>query len=110
MYITDADDVCDLQRWIQKLEAIFESSPQCMLQIVFLVLADEGTNAVIIASLFLSTISVAQRFTNDDNIFFEEGNGKSLNFRLSKLKKCEMFISIPYNKIKIKKNFIILFL
>ena len=70
-----------------------------MLQIVFLILSDEGVDPIIIASLFLSIVSVAQRFTSDDNLFFEKGNGYSLDFSLSKLKKCQMFISISYNRI-----------
>ena len=68
-----------LQRWLLKYEAIFESSPQAVLQLVYLINTKDFNNALIISSLLFSFFSVAAKFTYDDATFFN-ANGKSLGF------------------------------
>eukprot|EP01083_Nonionella_stella_P185300 675405_1 len=72
IYITHKlgrEEAGNLQRWLQKFEAIFESAPQSLLQIVYIIkTGDRGF--LIMSSIALSFFSVAARFTSDDRIFF----------------------------------------
>ena len=87
----ERDCVCDLQRWLQKLEAIFESAPQALLQIVFLTLSDKGINLgdrnsiLVLSSLIFSVVSISQRFTNDDKVFFSYYGGGDALFKFSNI-------------------------
>merc|ERR1712173_96849 len=74
IYITHKlgrDEAGNLQRWLQKFEAIFESAPQSLLQLVYIVKTADY-NGLIVSSIVLSFFSVAARFTSDDKIFFNE--------------------------------------
>lgn len=68
--------MCNLQRWLQKLEAIFESAPQVLLQIVFLIKSDDkfslGDSQVllVVTSLIVSSMSVSSRFTSGNEFIF----------------------------------------
>eukprot|EP01084_Bolivina_argentea_P067013 122137_1 len=88
IYITHKlgrDEAGNLQRWLQKFEAIFESAPQALLQIVYIVkTADYGP--AIISSIILSFFSVAARFTSDDKIFFNE-DAEGLGLKWKKRRK-----------------------
>ena len=77
---------------------IFYSTPQSILQISYLVLNDsESIDYIVLSSLFLSIISVAQRFTSDDSIFFKKEKGGELLFEWSKLKKFKKdFVSYAF--------------
>eukprot|EP01083_Nonionella_stella_P148545 470394_1 len=74
IYITHnlgREEAGNLQRWLQKFEAIFESAPQSLFQIVYIIkTGDHGW--LIMSSIALSFFSVAARFTSDDRIFFVE--------------------------------------
>ena len=90
----------NLHRFLSKIEAIFESSPQSVLQVVFLIktinrgdsdgkITNTGTAEVngceydafsplVFASLIFSIVSVAGRFIADDKVFFDEKKAKNL--------------------------------
>merc|ERR1712228_943758 len=74
IYIThclNRDEAGNLQRWLQKFEAIFESAPQSLLQLVYIVKTADYS-PLIVSSIILSFFSVAARFTSDDKIFFNK--------------------------------------
>ena len=61
-----------IQTWLQKLEATFESLPQAILQLSFLMTDNSNINVtIIVSSLLLSLLSMAERFERDDKVFFE---------------------------------------
>eukprot|EP01083_Nonionella_stella_P318673 1165992_1 len=90
IYITHKlgrDEAGNLQRWLQKFEAIFESAPQALLQLVYIVQTGDY-HPLIISSIILSFFSVAARFTSDDKIFFNENaEGLGLQWRKRTQKK-----------------------
>eukprot|EP01084_Bolivina_argentea_P177511 306948_1 len=71
-----------LQRWLLKYEAIFESAPQAVLQLVYLINTKDFDNGLLISSLLFSFFSVAAKFTYDDATFFNE-NGKTLDIEFN---------------------------
>eukprot|EP01083_Nonionella_stella_P064183 167058_1 len=85
IYITHKlgrEEAGNLQRWLQKFEAIFESAAQSLLQIVYIIkTGDRGW--LIMSSIALSFFSVAARFTADDRIFFVE-DAERLGLRLQR--------------------------
>eukprot|EP01083_Nonionella_stella_P318674 1165999_1 len=84
IYIThklERDEAGNLQRWLQKFEAIFESAPQSLLQLVYIVKTGDYS-ALIVSSIILSFFSVAARFTSDDKIFFNaDAEGLGLKWK-----------------------------
>eukprot|EP01084_Bolivina_argentea_P150833 263354_1 len=87
IYITHKlgrDEAGNLQRWLQKFEAIFESAPQSLLQLVYIVKTADYS-PLIMSSIALSFFSVAARFTSDDKIFFNQ-NAEQLGIKWVKRK------------------------
>eukprot|EP01083_Nonionella_stella_P211720 765192_1 len=75
IYITHTlgrEEAGNLQRWLQKFEAIFESALQSLLQLVYIIKTADYS-PLIMSSIVLSFFSVAARFTADDRIFFVKG-------------------------------------
>ena len=72
-------------RWIRRMEATFVSSPEALLQSVFLVQSNRRGSGFIISSLVLSVYSIASSITKDDEWKF----GAESKFN----KKCP-----PHNK------------
>lgn len=62
---------CDPQILLQKLEAVLESAPQSVLQIIFLWKLKQF-NILVIISLIFSLFSLSSRFTPDDNKLFNK--------------------------------------
>eukprot|EP01084_Bolivina_argentea_P099215 178347_1 len=93
IYITHKlgrDEAGNLQRWLQKFEAIFESAPQSLLQLVYIVKTADYSE-LIISSIILSFFSVAARFTADDKIFFNsDAENLGLKWKKRKCKKSEL--------------------
>eukprot|EP01083_Nonionella_stella_P080552 221420_1 len=67
-YICDKREPSEPQRWIQTLEAVFESSPQALIQLIFLIKTGSGAtdNVLIVISLISSFWSIAAKFVADD--------------------------------------------
>eukprot|EP01083_Nonionella_stella_P176857 619998_1 len=85
IYITHTlgrEEAGNLQRWLQKFEAIFESALQSLLQLVYIVKTADYS-PLIMSSIVLSFFSVAARFTSDDRIFFVKG-AERLGLRLQR--------------------------
>eukprot|EP01084_Bolivina_argentea_P157718 274817_1 len=63
-----------IQTWLQKLEATFESLPQAVLQISYLARIEnwneEEDSTVVITSILLSLVTMAERFERDDKLYF----------------------------------------
>lgn len=63
-----------IQTWLQKLEATFESLPQAVLQISYVARIanwnEEEDSTVVITSILLSLVTMAERFERDDKLYF----------------------------------------
>lgn len=72
---TDQDTI-DTLRWVHKMEALLESGPQALLQIVFVMKEEklegelESGDYIIFLSLFFSLCTLATRLINDDRYVF----------------------------------------
>ena len=76
----ELSDACEPQKFIHKIEAIFESFGQALLQFVYLChFYDYSNNQIfVIISFVFSIISLSQRFVSDDVIFFNPQSRESL--------------------------------
>eukprot|EP01083_Nonionella_stella_P106141 305834_1 len=80
------DQPCDPQIFIQKLEGIFESAPQAVLQMMYIWKSNSTTtDYLVVMSLTFSLVSLASRFSTDDEKLFQT---RSAHFH-SKCSNCE---------------------
>eukprot|EP01084_Bolivina_argentea_P299142 515626_1 len=76
------------QQYLQKLEGVFESTPQALLQLIYSIRLKSFSNSPIVTiSFFFSLISLAMRSVSDDKILFKE-TSKVLDFKKSKCEQC----------------------
>eukprot|EP01084_Bolivina_argentea_P307597 531696_1 len=95
-YQLDTDEPSNSQRYLQVLEAIFESSPQILISTAFLVKANTSqVNALVIISLITSFWSLSARVSGDDKQMFNK-DWKGINFKLSNFKSFKCFDIINY--------------
>eukprot|EP01084_Bolivina_argentea_P299141 515625_1 len=59
------------QQYLQKLEGVFESTPQAVLQLIFIWKVNQNINYLVIMSLVFSLISLSTRFSGDDEKLFQ---------------------------------------
>ena len=72
-YQLDTDEPSNSQRYLQVLEAIFESAPQILISTAFLIKAQtESINALVIISLITSFWTLSGRVASDDKQMFKE--------------------------------------
>ena len=76
----DAVDSSMAFKNIRCLEAIFESTPQCCLQLVY-VLRTSDLNTIFIISIIQSMLSIANSMINEDNAFMKDPKWKSYKKR-----------------------------
>eukprot|EP01083_Nonionella_stella_P273194 926654_1 len=67
------DQPCDPQVFIQKLEGIFESAPQAVLQMMYIWKSNSTTDIdyLVVMSLTFSLVSLSSRFSTDDEKLFQ---------------------------------------
>eukprot|EP01083_Nonionella_stella_P021578 59810_1 len=87
-YLCDKDEPCSPQRWITSLEAAFESTPQALLQTIFLVKTQTfSSSPVVVASLMFSLWSIISKITSDDKVIAIQ-HAKHLSIHLKSCKSC----------------------
>eukprot|EP01084_Bolivina_argentea_P148558 259681_1 len=68
-YLCDKGEPCSPQRWITSLEAVFESSPQALIQTIFLIKTKSFSGSpVIVISLCFSLLTIISKIISDDRI------------------------------------------
>eukprot|EP01084_Bolivina_argentea_P055346 101480_1 len=67
---------CDPQIFIQKMEGVLESTPQSILQLIFIWKIQKEPNYLVIISLIFSLISLSSRFSADDTKLFNQRDTK----------------------------------
>eukprot|EP01083_Nonionella_stella_P273319 927084_1 len=69
-YICKKTEPCDPQRWITAMEAVLESTPQALIQMIYLVKTDafDISNMLIIISLASSLWSIISKVIADDKV------------------------------------------
>eukprot|EP01084_Bolivina_argentea_P215369 365623_1 len=66
-YLCDRNTPCDPQRWITALEAALESSPQALIQLIYLVKTNSfGNNILVLISLISSLWCIMAKLISDD--------------------------------------------
>eukprot|EP01084_Bolivina_argentea_P170634 295681_1 len=74
------------QQYLQKLEGVFESTPQALLQLIYSIrLKSFSSSSLVTISFFFSLISLSMRSVSDDKLLFKE-TAKELNLDISKCK------------------------
>ena len=72
-YLCNKRTPCHPQRWITALEAVLESSPQALIQLVYLVRTDSfGSNPLVVVSLMSSIWCIVSKLTSDDKLVVVE--------------------------------------
>eukprot|EP01084_Bolivina_argentea_P064995 118489_1 len=72
-YQLDTTQPSNAQRYLQTMEAIFESAPQILISTAFLIKTSQTTISVtVIASLFTSLFSLSARVSADDKVMLQE--------------------------------------
>eukprot|EP01084_Bolivina_argentea_P303117 523273_1 len=90
-YLCGKTEPCNPQRWITSLEAALESTPQALIQLVFLVKTNSFNpqNLLVLISLASSLWSITSKLIADDKTIIED-DAKSLNLQY----KCRVFIDV----------------
>lgn len=71
------------QMFLQKLEGVFESTPQALLQLVYSLRRGSFTDSPIVTiSFFFSLVTLSMRSVSDDQVLFQD-NAKGINFKES---------------------------
>lgn len=65
-YKLKTDKPCNPQRWINSMEASFESGPQTLIQFIYLTTSGQFSNFLIVTSFVFSFISIVGRTVSDD--------------------------------------------
>eukprot|EP01083_Nonionella_stella_P266260 900943_1 len=82
-YKLDTDQPTNSQRYLQTMEAIFESAPQILISTAFLIKTSQTTISVtVIASLLTSLFSLSSRGSADDKVMLQD-DWKDLKYRES---------------------------
>eukprot|EP01084_Bolivina_argentea_P055348 101483_1 len=71
---------CDPQIFIQKMEGVLESTPQSILQLIFIWKIQKEPNYLVIISLIFSLISLSSRFSADDQKLFKQRDTKFYSY------------------------------
>eukprot|EP01083_Nonionella_stella_P078773 215773_1 len=72
-YKLDTNQPSNAQRYLQTMEAIFESAPQILISTAFLIKTKQTTiSATVIASLFTSLFSLSARVSADDKVMLQD--------------------------------------
>ena len=86
-YQTNGDEPSNTQRYLQILEATWESSIQLLVAIVYLSKTGLQFNLIFVSSLF-SLFSLTSRITSDDKAIFEQRmQNLELNIKIKNIKK-----------------------
>eukprot|EP01083_Nonionella_stella_P204964 746817_1 len=68
-YICNSVNPCDPQRWITTLEATLESSPQALIQLIYLIKTNTFTSSYLVLISFISSIlCIVSKLVSDDKI------------------------------------------
>ena len=90
-YLCGKSEPCDPQRWITAMEAVLESTPQSLIQLVYLVKtgAFNANNILFLVSLLSSLWSIISKLISDDKAIIVD-DAKNLNVKM----KCHVFTDI----------------
>eukprot|EP01084_Bolivina_argentea_P240547 404081_1 len=79
-YLCDKTEPCSPQKWINSLEAAFESSPQALIQMVYLVKTGSfGASLDVVLSLILSLMCIISKIISDDKVISVKEAKRILN-------------------------------
>eukprot|EP01084_Bolivina_argentea_P066460 121139_1 len=85
-YLCNNTEPCDPQRWITTLEATFESTPQALIQLLYLVKTNTFSSSYLVVISFLSSlICIISKLVSDDKSIVII-KAKKLNFKFER--KC----------------------
>eukprot|EP01083_Nonionella_stella_P141912 438103_1 len=89
-YLCDKNEPCSPQRWITSLEATFESTPQALIQTIFLVKVGSSSDSfVVVFSVVMSLCTIISKIVSDDRIISNLSASRlSLQFVAYDCKKC----------------------
>ena len=104
-YKTKSDTPSNPQKWLQMLEAVFESFPQSLIQLLFIIKTQQF-NSIVVVSLIFSILSLSNKVISDDSVYFDEDSGKTLTY---KNKQDEANISTEYIRRVIWRVFDVLY-
>ena len=82
-YKTHSTQPSNPQKWLQMLEAVFESFPQSLIQLFFIIKtrSSGGINSIVVVSLIFSILSLTNKVISDDSPAFEEEKGKTMTYK-----------------------------
>ena len=80
-YILSNDEPNVIQKWIQSMEATYESTPQLIIQAYFLIKTDNYKNELIVLSVIWSFISISMKAISEDKLMVYRGSES--NFKMS---------------------------
>eukprot|EP01083_Nonionella_stella_P249698 863121_1 len=82
-YLCDNTEPCSPQRWITALEAALESTPQALIQMIYLIKTNTFTESwLVVVSLVSSLWSITSKLVSDDKSTVVK-RAKRLNFKCS---------------------------
>eukprot|EP01083_Nonionella_stella_P273475 927671_1 len=85
-YLCDNIEPCYPQRWLTTLEACLESSPQALIQMVYLTRTNTfGSSYLVVISLLSSQWSIISKLASDDKVIVIE-RAKNTHFKFTPLK------------------------
>eukprot|EP01083_Nonionella_stella_P047777 127896_1 len=85
-YLCDKIEPCDPQRWLTTLEACLESSPQALIQLIYLSRTNTFDSSVLVViSLVSSLWSIVSKLASDDKVMVIE-RAKRINIKFKPLK------------------------
>eukprot|EP01083_Nonionella_stella_P047776 127895_1 len=85
-YLCDKIEPCDPQRWLTTLEACLESSPQALIQLIYLSRTNTFTSSeLVVISLVSSLWSIVSKLASDDKVTVIE-RAKRVNFKFKPIK------------------------
>eukprot|EP01084_Bolivina_argentea_P281213 481109_1 len=88
-YLCDKNEPCSPQRWITALEASFESTPQALIQTIYLLKTQSFTSSpIILVSLIASLWTIISKIASDDKSIVKR-KARNLNFADERYKTCK---------------------
>eukprot|EP01084_Bolivina_argentea_P130828 230971_1 len=82
-YLCNNVEPCDPQRWITTLEASLESSPQALIQIIYLVKTDTfNSSYLVVISVIFSLWSIVSKLISEDKVIVT-ANARNVNFKFN---------------------------
>eukprot|EP01084_Bolivina_argentea_P278896 476674_1 len=93
-YLCNKLSPCDPQRWITTIEATLESSPQALIQLIYLVKTDTFTSSPLVLISFLSSLlCIVSKLVSDDKTIVV-AQAKQANFDIKPKESYKILIDI----------------